>query len=53
MTAQWVAGVTPFLSILSALVARRADAQADLVLALPTREAVVMLQLLKNALCDA
>ena len=52
----WVAGgigVTPFLSMLRALVARGADTRADVVLALSTREPAVMLRLLRSALGDA
>ncbi|PIL29435.1 hypothetical protein GSI_08377 [Ganoderma sinense ZZ0214-1] len=54
--ALWVAGgtgVTPFLSMLRALIARGEDAHADIVLALATREPGVMLRLLKSALSDA
>ncbi|TBU30071.1 hypothetical protein BD311DRAFT_659595 [Dichomitus squalens] len=54
--ALWVAGgigVTPFLSMLRALVKRGEHVQADVVLALSTREPAVMLRLFKGALADA
>ncbi|KAI1784679.1 hypothetical protein LXA43DRAFT_195324 [Ganoderma leucocontextum] len=54
--ALWAAGgigITPFLSMLRALVAGGGDAQADVVLALSTREPAVMLRLLRSAMGDA
>ena len=45
-------GITPFLSMLRALVVRGANAKTDVVLALSTREPVIMLRLLRSALGD-
>ncbi|VDC01305.1 unnamed protein product [Peniophora sp. CBMAI 1063] len=45
-------GITPFMSMLSALSARGPDATGDVVLALATREPLVMLKLVRASLTD-
>ncbi|KAL6694414.1 hypothetical protein J3F84DRAFT_376771 [Trichoderma pleuroticola] len=52
----WVAGgigITPFLSMFSALSKRRAKANGDVVLALSTREPEMMLRLIQSSLRNA
>lgn len=52
----WVAGgigITPFLSMFSALSERRAKAKGDVVLALSTREPEMMLRLIQSSLRNA